>query len=324
MGLLIGIDIGGTKCALIYARSAAQDGPPEILFRDAFPTPKTWQESFDVFRKRISMWLKAHPEETPLAVGISCGGPLDGKTGMILSPPNLPGWDRVDCFEQLRPLGLPVAIQNDADACALAEWRWGAGRGTDHMVFLTFGTGMGAGFILNGRLYTGTRNLAGEVGHIRLAEDGPYGYGKNGSFEGFCSGGGIARMGKTAAIHALRTGNPPLFCPDETALDSISAQSIGEAARQGDALALEIYRRCGHYLGKGVSVLIDLLNPERIVIGSIFGRQEDLLRPPMEQAMQEECLSLSLSYCAVTAAGLGEQVGDFASLSVAGNHLSYP
>src|SRR5690606_15592063 len=139
------------------------------------------------------------------AIGISCGGPLDSRRGVILSPPNLPGWDRIPVVEVFQQaFKVPVALQNDANAGALAEWLWGAGRGSHNMIFLTFGTGMGAGLILNGQLYSGTNDLAGEVGHIRLAPDGPVGYGKAGSFEGFCSGGGIKQLATDRAKMALK------------------------------------------------------------------------------------------------------------------------
>ena len=123
--------------------------------------------------------------DTICAIGISCGGPLDCARGRILSPPNLPGWDEVPVVSRLADrFGVPVRLANDADACALAEWRFGAGRGTQNMIFLTFGTGLGAGLILDGRLYRGASSSAGEVGHIRMAVDGPLGYGKRGSLEG--------------------------------------------------------------------------------------------------------------------------------------------
>ena len=112
------------------------------------------------------------------AVGISCGGPLDSKKGLILSPPNLPGWDNVPVTKLLsEALQVPAFLQNDADACAIAEWRFGAGQGCENMVFLTFGTGLGAGLILNGKLYQGASGMAGEVGHLRLFDNGHIGYG---------------------------------------------------------------------------------------------------------------------------------------------------
>ena len=143
-----------------------------------------------------------------MAIGITCGGPLDSKKGLIMSPPNLPKWDKIPITKIIEDnFNVPVFLQNDANACALAEWRFGAGKGTNNMIFLTFGTGLGAGLILDGRLYAGTNNLAGEIGHIRLAKDGPLGYDKKGSFEGFCSGAGIARLAKK--ILSLFAVGPP-------------------------------------------------------------------------------------------------------------------
>ena len=211
---------------------------------------------------------------------------------------------------------MPVMLQNDADACALAEWRMGAGKGCQNMIFLTFGTGMGAGLILNGRLYSGTNNLAGEVGHIRLEKDGPMGYGKRGSFEGFCSGGGIADLGRRRAREALDKGNPPLFCQREEELADVSAKSIAEAMEQGDLLAAEIFDTVGEFLGRGLSLLIDILNPERIVIGSIYARQKEALEKRMMEVIEEEALKASAGVCRILPASLGEQIGDYAAVSV--------
>jgi glucokinase len=185
------------------------------------------------------------------------------------------------------------------------------------MVVLTFGTGMGAGLILDGRLYTGTNDLAGEVGHIRLAPDGPLGYGKYGSFEGFCSGGGIANLARSMARDRLAAGMAPAFCADQAALAGITAETVAIAAQAGDATALEVYRTAGRMLGRGLAVLVDILNPECIVIGSIFLRQQALLAPVAAEVLQDEALELARSVCRVVPAGLGEHVGDFASLAVA-------
>ena len=186
--------------------------------------------------------LKKYPEAKPTSIGISCGGPLDSKRGIVMSPPNLPGWDNIPVCELLnKRFSIPVRLCNDADACAVAEWKFGAGRGAENMAFLTFGTGLGAGLILGGKLYSGASGMAGECGHIRLAEDGPVGYGKHGSFEGFCSGGGIARMGRAYAEKHL----PLSWCPTAADLDSISAKTIAEAALAGDESARMIYEECG-------------------------------------------------------------------------------
>ncbi|TNJ67493.1 ROK family protein [Paenibacillus hemerocallicola] len=321
MTLLGGVDIGGTKCAISIGQ--ARDGNIEVIQKMQFPTPPTPEAAIDRIGETMERLLADERRgETIGAIGISCGGPLNSKSGLILSPPNLPLWDRIDCVTPLRDsFGVPVALQNDANACALAEWKWGAGRGTRNMVFLTFGTGMGAGLILDGRLYTGTNDMAGEVGHIRLAEDGPIGFGKAGSFEGFCSGGGIAGLARTEAEKAIRSGSAPSFCTGLEQLDAITAKSVGEAAERGDDLALHIYRTVGRKLGRGLALLVDLLNPEMIVIGSIYGRQRSILEPIALEELRNEALSISVEACRIVPAGLGEQVGDLAGLSVALNVL---
>ena len=264
--------------------------------------------------------MAEHPDATLEAIGISCGGPLDSRRGLILSPPNLPTWDRIDIVTPFQArFGVAVRLQNDANACALAEWLWGAGRGCRNMIFLTFGTGMGAGLILDGRLYVGANDMAGEVGHVRLENDGPVGYGKAGSFEGFCSGGGIAQLGRTLAAERVLAGQPPLYCPTVAHLPSVTAQTIGEAAQRGDATALAVFEIVARKLGRGLAMLVDILNPERIVIGSIWGRQRSLLEPLTMTVLRQEALADALAVCEIVPAGLGEQVGDFASLSVAVN-----
>ncbi len=220
MKVFVGIDIGGTKTAVVLG---APGGPADaaeglsIVDRFEFPTDTRapWREHLERIVESIRALMKtagARPSDI-LGMGVSCGGPLDSSAGLILSPPNLPGWDRVPVTASLTSaLGAPALLQNDANACALAEWQYGAGRGCRNMVFLTFGTGMGAGLILGGRLYEGTNDLAGEVGHVRLSETGPEGYGKQGSFEGFCSGGGIANLARAVAAQAFERGDRVSFC----------------------------------------------------------------------------------------------------------------
>lgn len=320
MNWLAGIDIGGTKCAVSIGRQ--ENGTVEICYKEKFPTPSDPHEAVAGLVGTLESMIKAHPEVQLEAAGISCGSPLDSKTGVILCPPNLPHWDHIDVvtpFEER--FGVPAAVQNDANACALAEWLWGAGQGCDNMIFLTFGTGLGAGLILDGKLYSGTCDMAGEAGHIRLAEDGPEGYGKKGSFEGFCSGGGIARYAMQRVSQWMAEGKETAILQPGESLESITTARVGKAAASGDPLALEIWENTGKMLGKGLSVLIDLLNPQKIVIGSIFLRQEDLLRRPMEEVIQKEALSYNAAVCQVVPAGLGESLGDYAALSVAGNLL---
>ena len=185
------------------------------------------------------------------------------------------------------------------------------------MVFLTFGTGLGAGLILDGRLYSGIGDTAGECGHIRLAPFGPVGFGKAGSFEGFCSGGGIAQLAAVRVREQLQLGNRVAWCPSPEAIPGLNAKIVGDAAGAGDPLALAVYAECGAYLGRGLAVLIDLLNPELIVIGSVFARSESLLRPAMERSIAEEALPGAAARCRVVPAALGEAIGDYAALALA-------
>ncbi len=316
MTILAGIDIGGTKCAVCLGEVAGDQA--RVIARQQFPTPASPTTAVAALGAALAALLAGCPATAPVAIGVSCGGPLDSRAGLILSPPNLPGWDRVDVVTPLRErFGVPVALQNDANACALAEWRWGAGRGCRSLIFLTFGTGMGAGLILDGRLYAGASDMAGEVGHVRLADWGPVGYGKIGSFEGFCSGGGIAQLAGMLARAELQMGRPPGFCPTWDDLPRLTAETVGAAAQGGDPLARRVFEIVGEQLGRGLALLVDVLNPERIVIGSIYGRQRALLEPVVRRVLAAEALPGALAACQVVPAGLGESIGDLASLSVA-------
>lgn len=304
MKLFIGVDIGGTKCAVTVG-----DEDCRVIDKVRFATDGSALE-------RIIAEAKKFSEKYEISsVGISCGGPLDGARGVICSPPNLPGWDDVPITALLsEATGAPAKLCNDADACAVAEWKFGAGKGTKNMIFLTFGTGMGAGLILDGHLYTGACNMAGEVGHVRLAKDGPVGYGKAGSFEGFCSGGGIKRLARSVIEDALAKGEN---VPYADALDRIDARFIAEKAAEGDPTAREIFRVSGEKLGEALAVLIDILNPEMIVIGSIFQRSGELLREAMEEALTREAIDVSRRACRIVPAALGDDIGDIAALAVA-------
>lgn len=316
----LGFDIGGTKCAVVLG--AYEDEIMTIQDKIAFPTEteKGWEYSVNnIFTSAFGLIEKNDLKKEDIkSIGISCGGPLDSKKGVIMSPPNLPGWDNVPIAEMCEEkFGVKAYLQNDANACGVAEWKFGAAKGTENAVFLTFGTGMGAGLILGGRLYEGTNGMAGEIGHIRMENNGPVGYGKEGSFEGFCSGGGIAQTAKTMVLEALQKGEKPTFCESIDNLDSVTAKTVAEAAKKGDELAIKIYEKCGKYLGRGLSVLIDILNPEVIVIGSIYERSNELLKKTMQKAIEREALSVSASVCRVVPAILGDSIGDYAALAVA-------
>ncbi len=321
MSYRIGIDIGGTKCAVILGRISTGE-KPEILDKVMFPTESSRGVTYtlqQIFINVEQILIKNSLKITDIqSFGVSCGGPLDSKRGVIMSPPNLVGWDNIKIVEIIQQRwGVQTRLQNDANACALAEWRFGAGVGYQNVVFLTFGTGMGAGLILNNRLYSGTNDMAGEIGHIRMAGFGPVGYGKSGSFEGFCSGGGLAQLARIKVLEKIQMGEKVSFCSGIRDLENLNAKIISEAARAGDELALEIFGICGRYLGQGLAILIDILNPEAIIIGSVFTRCRELLWEPMTQVINRETLSLTNEVCRIVPAGLGEQIGDYAALAVA-------
>lgn len=304
MKYILGVDIGGTKTAVLLA-----DEEAHFYERSAFATKEAG--GYQGVISQIVDLARGFMEKYHLSasdfrgVGISCGGPLDPKSGTIMSPPNLPDWVDVPVVSLIeKALGIKTYLQNDANACAVAEWKFGAGKGAQNMIFLTFGTGLGGGLILNNRLYHGALDLAGETGHIRLAEDGPMGYGKAGSFEGFCSGGGIAHLAESM-----------------TGEKGITARDVGLRAQAGDAKALEIMKVVGEYLGRGLSILIDLLNPEKIIIGSIYARNENLLKPEAMRVIQKEALPAAAAACEILPAGLGEQIGDYATIAVAMNEF---
>ncbi len=313
---LLGIDIGGTKCAVIYGID--HDGQIEIADKVRFDTTDVNTTLSTIIQELKGLCAKHGLDASNTqGVGISCGGPLDSRRGIVMSPPNLPGWDNIPIVQLVQDAcGIPAILQNDANACAVAEWKYGAGRGTRNMVFLTFGTGLGAGLVLDGKLYSGTNDNAGELGHIRLSEFGPVGYGKAGSVEGFASGGGIAQLAASAVKEKLMMGRKVAWCPDGD-LSGISARTVADAAKAGDELAKSVYCTSATYLGKALAMVIDLLNPEVIVIGSIFVRAEELIRPFMQAAIERDALPGAAAVCQVKAAELGESIGDIAALSLA-------
>ena len=313
----LGFDIGGTKCSVVLG-----DRNFKIYEKVVFAThtERGYRNILDEFKKHTYALFGRYERSNLVKIGISCGGPLDSEKGVIYSPPNLPGWDSVPIVEIFqKEFDVDTLVQNDANASALAEWMMGAGVGTKNMVFLTFGTGMGAGLIINGRLYPGTNDLAGEAGHIRLAEDGPVGFGKAGSFEGFCSGGGIAQLAVSIVSEKLLTGERVDFCPSKDMLNDITARTVFEAAIAGDPVAKEIVNISAAYLGKGLAVLIDILNPECIVIGSIYARNEELFKPHIEKVLEREAIPAARKVCKIVPAALGDNIGDYAALCVALN-----
>ena len=317
----IGIDIGGTKCAVALGDVSGDD--VNFIGTSVFATVK--DDTYKTTLTKIELEMEKLLQQSGLkpgdicSIGISCGGPLDSKKGVIMSPPHLIGWDDVHITEYFEGRhGIKTILENDANACALAEWKFGAGKGknAENVIFLTFGTGFGGGLILGGRLYSGANGMAGEIGHIRAENTGPVGYGKAGSFDGFCSGDGIVQIAKTKLLELFQMGQKAAFCKSAKDMENLTAKQIAEAANDGDSLALEIYRTSGEYLGRSLAILVDLLNPELIIIGSIYQRAENLLGLPCRQVLEREALKHSLAVCEVVPAALGDDIGLYAALAL--------
>ena len=318
----LGIDIGGTKCAVILGKGELSESRDNFITdKIKFPTnvSRGWKAVLnEILEKGDELLSRNNVKNTDIiGVGISCGGPLNSKKGTINCPPNLPDWDNVPIVKIVSEhFGVRTVLHNDANACAVAEWRFGAGKGYNNLVFLTFGTGMGAGLILDGKLYCGTNDCAGEVGHIRLAEDGPVGYGKAGSFEGFCSGGGIKNLAALTAKKYLAENKKSSLFETENDIESLNAKTVADAMYQGDAFAKEVYLKCAEYLGRGLSVIIDILNPEAVVIGSIYERNQKFFSGIVNEIIKKEALSFNADVCKILPAELGDKIGDYAALGV--------
>jgi len=315
--LLVGIDIGGTKTAVLLSSA-----PPAAIARRQFATRPAQgpERALKLIKRGIREMLAEQGAGLSVIarLGVSCGGPLDRVQGIIQSPPNLPTWDDVPIKAILeREFQAECLVENDANAGAVAEHRFGAGKDCRNMAFLTMGTGLGAGIITDGRLYRGSNDLAGEVGHVRLTRTGPIGHNKKGSAEGWASGGGMAQLAQQAVAAALKKKRPTRLAKLYRSGASITAKDIGVAARQGDNVALEILEITGEKLGEILAILVDLLNPDRIVIGGLAMRLGDLLLEPARRVIEREALELSARTCQVIPASLGESIGDAAALCIA-------
>jgi len=314
--LWAGIDLGGTKTAVVLSSN-----PPEVIFRREFPTlPEGGPDpALAAMKAHLSEMLVECGASTKAlcGIGVSCGSPQDRHAGVIQAPPNLWTWVDVPIVAILgAEFGCACKMENDANAGAVAEHRFGAGRGVDDMVFLTLGTGLGAGIIANGRLYHGASDYAGEIGHVRLTPDGPVGYHKAGSVEGWASGGGIGRLAESLVAAASRNGERTLLLREVDG-PPLTARDVWTAAQAGDALAARIIHTAGEKLGETLAILADILNPRRIVIGGLALRLGDALLGPARIVMQREALPQTAGVCEVVPAALGERIGDVASLAIA-------
>ncbi len=284
--LVVAVDLGGTQI-----RVALSDLDGNFLRRVACPTEAS-QGLEAVLRRlvaRIQEVRQGIRDDDLLGVGVGSPGPVDALGGMIISPPNLPGWNEVplrDILEQR--LSLPVRLANDANAAALGEWAFGAGRGHQNVVYVTISTGVGGGVISEGRLLLGHRGLAVEVGHMTLQPDGPRcNCGNHGCWEALASGTAIARQG-AEAVRAGRSALLSELC--DGAPEDVDARLVGEAAGRGDPAAQEIIERAAFYCGVGVGNLLHLYSPELVLIGGGVSRLGDVLFSAVRRVARERVM----------------------------------
>lgn len=302
--LILGFDIGGTKTAVVLGRFDAK-----IMLRKELPTNAhlPFDATFEQIVKHTNTLLAeakelGYPE--PAAISVSVGGPLDIERGIIYAPIHLPNWDNVSLKDLLSEIyKLPVYIEHDGNAGALAEFYFGAGKGYQNIVFLTMGTGLGAGIIFNGQIYRGTTDCAGEVGFIRINRIENDGNGWEGTWESYCSAAGLVRLAQERF--------PQIWDQNAT------AREIIKLALQGDPKACGLVSESGLWLGKGLADLVNILNPERIIIGTLGVVLGDLLLDPARRRMRANAIPRAARACEIVPSQLGEQIGDVAALMAA-------
>jgi glucokinase len=312
---VVGIDLGGTKIA-----SALVDESGQILAHDRRETRAT--EGQDAVVGRIQESARAVIEAGELepssigGIGIGAPGPIDMAAGLVVAPPNLPGWDRVPLKKKLESeLAITTYLENDANAAALGEHRFGAGRGVDHMVYVVVGTGVGGGLILDGHLYHGASGMAGEIGHMTIDPEGPIcPCGRRGCLEALVSGPSIAREARNRIAQGVPTLISELAEGEES---RITAKLVAQAAERGDETAEQVLAQAMHYLGLGMANLVHMLNPELIVIGGGVANLGERMFGPVRRLIEELAFPEAAEAVRVAPAELGENAGVLGAAAVA-------
>ena len=311
---VVGIDIGGTKLAAVVA-----DKDGNILQKVRKPTEseKGPQHTVRLLLGMVDevLGLGELNRKDISGIGVSCGGPLDTKTGIIYSPPNLPGWDALPLKDMIESeFHIPTIIENDANASALAEARFGGGRGYDYVLYMTMSTGIGGGIVANGKIYHGANDSAGEVGHQILLPDGPLcGCGQYGCLEALCSGPSIARRAQEAIGDQPHTR---ILALAEGHLNRVRSEHVLQAAREGDALAMALVEETAYYMGWGIANLVNILNPQIVLLGTIAVAAGDLLLDPIRRTVAEMAMQRPLEVVKIMPAELGDSIGDLAAISL--------
>lgn len=306
--LLAAIDVGGTK--LGWALGTPEG---EVLARGRQPTDPQAPPApaLEALLDELNA-AAALQDQDPVALGCAVPGPFLQPEGRFLEVPNLPAWQGFEMAAFLRAAQpLPFVARNDANAGALAEWRWGAGRGASSVLMLTMSTGMGAGLVLDGRLVEGPLGFAGEIGHLRLSPDGPVGFGKRGSVEGYLSGPGMVQVAEQERLRAVQNGQSTCLSGG-----SLDPQRLCQAAMDGDSAAVCAVGRIATKLGELCALLTDLLNPDVIVVGTIGSAYPELFLPPAREVIEREALPRSAAHVRLVPSQLQAR-GDQSALALA-------
>lgn len=310
-GLVGAIDLGGTKIL-----SLVLDERGAVRSEDLRPTDAA--DGPDAVLKRMSDSLQAALQNagggTLRAAGLAVPGPVDTVRGVVAQAPNLPGWRNVPVGKRLHELlGCPIVVENDANAAAWGEFTAGAGAGCRHMIFLTISTGIGAGLILDGRLYRGANGAAGELGHVPLLPDGPIcGCHARGCLETLASGTAIARDAK----EAVADGEAPLL-ERLAGGEPVTAALVNEAAEQGERVAIDIIDRAARYLGSGLVAFVNIFNPDVIVLGGGTAKIGARLLDPATEELRTRAVRPSRDHVRILPAALGDRAGALGAAALA-------
>jgi glucokinase len=275
--LAVGIDVGGTKCA---AFRVAADGT--VLDRLQEITPADDPEALLALVERLVLQMAS---DDVRAIGIGAAGMVDHRTGVLRYAPNL-SWRELPLRGRVaRATGLPVTVDNDANAAAWGEFRHGAGRDVSDMLLVTVGTGIGGGIVAGGRLYRGAHGLAAEIGHIIVEPGGPLcGCGNRGCWEQVASGRAIDRLGREAAV-----SHPEALFVKEAGGDpaKVTGPLVTDAAMRGDPVASSVLTEVGRRLGEGIAGLVNSLDPEKVVVGGGAAVAGEMLLEPAREAFRD-------------------------------------
>ena len=312
----LGLDVGGTKLAAVVA-----DEHGAILHKERRPTDSARGPDpiiTDLIGMVNAVASKAGiaPQDTK-GLGVSFGGLFDTRNGVSGSVPNLPGWEGVPLRRKLESAfpNVRIEIDNDANATALAEWRFGAGRGFNHVLYLTMGTGIGGGIVSDGRLIRGANDSAGEIGHTCLVPDGPpCGCGKRGCLEAFCSGPSIARRAQEKLRAGMSGGD--LLDHAGVALNELRTEHLLDGAQRGNRFCLDHFRETARYMGWGIANAVSLLNPEVVVLGTVATAAGDLFLEPLREEVRRFAVDRSGQLAQILPAALGDRVGDIAAIAL--------